>query len=158
MAKILAILTIPSPLLRQKSEKINTDELKNKKFQDFCNDMAKTMKEKDGIGLAASQVGQNIRLIVVNEKSGAVCMINPKVTKKSLLKEWDEEGCLSVPGIYGKVKRNKKIVCEYLDREGNKKKINAEGLLARVILHEIDHLDGILFTDKAKNLHEVEQL
>ena len=158
MAKILAILTIPSPLLRQKSEKINTDELKNKKFQDFCNDMAKTMKEKDGIGLAASQVGQNIRLIVVNEKSGAVCMINPKVTKKSLLKEWDEEGCLSVPGIYGKVKRNKKIVCEYVDREGNKKKINAEGLLARVILHEIDHLDGILFTDKAKNLHEVEQL
>jgi len=158
MSKTLPILTKPSPILRQKSKEIKKDELKNKEFQIFCDDMIKTMKEKDGIGLASPQVGKSIRLIVVNEKDGPICMINPRVIKKSLLKEWDEEGCLSVPGVYGEVKRCKKIICEYTDRSGDKTKINAEGLLARVILHEIDHLDGILFIDKAKNIHEVEQL
>lgn len=158
MSKILPIVTNPSPILRQKSREINLEELKKQEFQDFCDDMKKTMKEKDGVGLAAPQVGENIRLIVVSEKNGPICMINPKITKKSLRKEWDEEGCLSVPGYYGKVKRCKKLTCEYTDRAGNKTKINAEGLFARVMLHEIDHLDGVLFIDKAKNLKEVEQL
>lgn len=158
MSKILPILKTPSPLLRRKSGEIKKEKILEKKFQNFCSDMTKTMKEKDGVGLAAPQVGEDIRLIVINEKNGPLCMINPKIIKKSLLKEWDEEGCLSVPGIYGKVKRNKNLSCEYLDKEGKKNKIKANGLLARVIQHEIDHLDGILFIDKAKDIHEIERL
>ncbi len=158
MSKTLPIITNPSPILRQKSEKIDIKKLEDEKFQEFCDDMVKTMKEKDGMGLAAPQVGENVRVIIVNEKSGPICMINPKVIKKSLRKEWDEEGCLSVPNYYGEVKRCKKVICEYIDRKGNKTKIDATGLLARVILHEIDHLDGILFIDKAKNVHKVDQL
>jgi peptide deformylase len=118
----------------------------------------KTMKEKDGVGLAAPQVGQNIRLIAVNTKDGVACMINPKITKKSWAKEWSEEGCLSVPGVYGQVKRHKKINCVYLDKNGAKIKIQAEGLMAVVIQHETDHLDGILFIDKAKKLKKVESI
>ena len=158
MSKILPIITTPSPILRQKSKELDMKKLKEEKFQIFCDDMVKTMKEKDGMGLAAPQVGENIRVIIVNKKGGPICMINPKVIKKSLRKEWDEEGCLSVPGVYGEVKRCKKVTCEYIDKKENKTKLEGEGLLARVILHEIDHLDGILFIDKAKKIHEVDQL
>ena len=155
MTKILTILTIPNPILRKKSEDISLKKLAEKKLQVLALNMAKTMKEKDGIGLAAPQVGDNIRLITVNTKEGVLILINPKITKKSFAKEWAEEGCLSVPGVYGKVKRSKKINCIYLDTSGEKKKISAEGLLARVIQHEIDHLDGILFIDKAKEINKV---
>ena len=99
-----------------------------------------------------AQIGKNVRLAVINTKNGRIFLINPKITKKSLLKEWGEEGCLSVPGVFGQVKRHKKITCEYLDQKSVENAIKAEGLLARVIQHEIDHLDGILFIDKAKNL------
>ena len=81
-------------------------------------------------------------------------MINPKILKKSLFKEWDEEGCLSVPGFFGQVKRHKKITLEYLDANGKLQRLDAEGFFARIIQHEIDHLNGILFTDKAKDLRE----
>jgi peptide deformylase len=155
MPKILTILTIPNPILRKKSEEVSSEKITEKKLQTLALNMAKTMKEKDGIGLAAPQVGENVRLITVNTKDGILILFNPKITKKSFAKEWAEEGCLSVPGIYGKVKRNKKINCIYLDISGEKRKISAEGLLARVIQHEIDHLDGILFIDKAKDLQKV---
>lgn len=158
MSKILPIIANPSPILRQKSDNISEDKITENSFQDFCNDMTKTMIEKDGIGLAAPQVGENIRMIVINIKDGPLCMINPDIIKKSIIKEWDEEGCLSVPGVYGKVKRPKRIICVYLDRHGKIKKIKATGLMARVILHEIDHLDGILFIDKAKNVQKVNEL
>ena len=152
MPKILPIIINPNPILRKKSIQVKRDEIKSKEFQRLCLDMAETMKEKDGIGLAAPQIGKNIRLIVVNTADRAVCMINPKIIKKSWAKELGEEGCLSVPGVFGKVKRHKKIDCKYLDKTGKEVKIKADGLMARVIQHEIDHLDGILFIDKAKNL------
>lgn len=153
--KLLPITKNPDPLLRKKSVKINPKEITTEKFQELLLDMTKTMKEKDGIGLAAPQIGKNIRLIVINTKDGVICMVNPKITKKSLRKEWDEEGCLSVPGTFGQVKRCKKITCKYLDKKGKEQTIEGEGLLARVLQHEIDHLDGILFIDKAKDLHDV---
>ena len=97
----------------------------------------------------------NIRLVVINdEKNGKIIfMINPKITKKSWGQEIDDEGCLSVLDekgkiIYGPVSRHKKVNCVYLDERGEKKKIQAEGLLARIIQHETDHLDGILFIDR----------
>ncbi len=152
--KTLPIITNPNPILRKKSVEIK--QIQAKQFQQLCLDMAKTMREKDGVGLAAPQIGQNIRLIVVNTKGGAVCMINPKITKKSLTKEWGEEGCLSIPDVFGKVKRHKKINCKYLDKNNKEKKIQAQGLMARVIQHEIDHLDGVLFIDKAKGIKKID--
>ncbi len=158
MPKVLPIITIPSPILRKKSTKINYKELKSGNFNDFCKDLIKTMKEKDGIGLAAPQVGKNIRIIVVDTKNGSLCMINPEIIKKSFKKEWGEEGCLSVPGVYGKVKRHQKITCKFINKKGDSEKIDANGLFARVIQHEVDHLDGILFTDKAKKIQKIEKL
>ena len=152
MPNILPIVINPDPILRKKSAEISSDRIKNKEFQQFCQDMALTMVEKDGVGLAAPQVSENIRIIVVNTKDGPVCMINPQITKKSLRKEWEDEGCLSIPNIFGKVRRNKKIQCVYFDKDGNKINIVAFGLLARIIQHEVDHLDGILFIDKAKDI------
>jgi peptide deformylase len=114
--------------------------------------MKKTMLEKDGVGLAAPQIGKNIRLIVINTQDGPIAVFNPRFLSKSFFKEWGEEGCLSVPDVFGEVKRHKKIVCEYTDETGIKATVSAQGLLARVLQHEIDHLDGILFIDKAKDI------
>ncbi|MDD4333114.1 MAG: peptide deformylase [Patescibacteria group bacterium] len=158
MAKILTILTIPNQILRKKSEDVSSKKLAEKKLQALALNMVKTMKERDGVGLAAPQVGENIRLITVNTKDGVLILFNPKITKNSFAKEWAEEGCLSVPGVYGKVRRNKKINCVYFNISGEKKKISAEGLLARVIQHEIDHLDGILFIDKAKDIQKADSI
>jgi peptide deformylase len=152
---ILKIITNPNQLLRKKSEKINLREIGSKKFKKFCSAMVETMIKKDGIGLAAPQVGKNIRLIVINTKEEKIIMVNPEILKRSILKEWKEEGCLSVPDIFGLVKRSKKITCLYYDSAGIKKKIKGEGLLARVIQHEVDHLDGILFIDKAKEIKKI---
>jgi len=156
MPKLLPIITDPNPILRKKSEEIDKAKLGSKKLQELCLNMMKTMKEKDGLGLAAPQIGQNIRLIVINTKDGIICLLNPKITKRSWGKEKGEEGCLSLPNVFGEVKRHKKIDCLYFDTKNKKTKMQANGLLARVIQHEIDHLDGVLFIDKAKNAREVD--
>ena len=158
MAKILPIIKNPSPLLREKSEEIDLKKIKANELKGLCADMIKTMKENDGVGLAAPQVGKSIRLITINTKDEPKIMINPKITGKSWAKEWNEEGCLSVPGFYGKVRRNKKINCIYFDKKAQKTKIQAQGLLAFVIQHEIDHLDGILFIDKAKEIKKIKTI
>jgi len=158
MSKILSIIKDPDPRLRKKSVELEKDNLKTEEFKTLCQDMMSTMQAKDGIGLAAPQIGQNIRLIAINIKDGAVCLINPKIKHASWSKEWDEEGCLSIPHTFGKVKRPKSITCTFLNLEGKKNKIRAKGLLARVIQHEIDHLDGILFIDKAKDIKRVREM
>lgn len=155
---ILPIFTNPDPILREKATEIKPEEIQTDEMQSLCFNMSETMAERDGVGLAAPQVGKSVRMIVVNTKNGSLCMINPKITKQSWGKEWDTEGCISLPGIYGDVKRHKKVTCEYLDKKGKKQKIEANGLMARVIQHETDHLDGILFIDKAKRIEEHEVL
>ncbi|MCU0680307.1 MAG: peptide deformylase [Planctomycetes bacterium] len=157
MAKLLTIIINPDPILRKKSENIKIEEIKKKDFLSFILDMEKTMLKKDGIGLAAPQIGRNIRLIVVKNEGSKhnFFMINPKVTQKSWAKEWGEEGCLSVPLTFGKVERHKKLTCTYLDPQGKQKTLRAEGILARVIQHEVDHLDAILFIDKAKEIRTI---
>lgn len=151
---MLKIITNPNKILRQKASAIK--DITDKEIQKLIPEMIETMLRKDGLGLAAPQVGQSVRMIAVRHKDGELIMINPMIVKKSLLKEIDEEGCLSVPNIFGEVKRCKKITVKYLDGDGKQHKISAEGLFARVIQHEIDHLDGILFIDKAKNLRREE--
>lgn len=149
---MLKILVDPNPKLRKKSKRVTKNELGSASFQDFIRQLSTTMQEADGIGIAAPQVGQNIRLIVINTDQGPQPMINPVVLWKSLTKELGEEGCLSVPGIFGLVKRAKIILLTYVDWAGKRHQIRAKGLFARVIQHEVDHLDGILFIDKAEKV------
>lgn len=157
MPKILNIITEPNKDLRSCSVEIKISEISKKEFQELISDMKHTMVKKDGVGLAAPQIGKNIRMVVVNTKNGPKCIINPLITKKSLLREWGEEGCLSVPNLFGDVKRHKKIKCEYYDEKGDFVSVTAEGMMARVFQHEIDHLDGVLFIDKAKNLKDISE-
>jgi peptide deformylase len=155
MPQELHILTHPEPSLRQPSVDIDLNRLSDADFKQLLLDMAMTVVKKDGAGLAAPQVGKNIRLIVIRHEEETFFLINPKITKKSWGKEVGEEGCLSVLDkqgeiIYAPVERYKKITCLYWDAKGRKQKIRAEKILARIIQHEIDHLDGILFIDRVK--------
>lgn len=140
----MQIITYPNPILRQKTQEI--ENFSN--IQKIIPEFVKTMIDHDGIGLAAPQIGKSIKLIAIQTKDGPEIFINPKITSKSLKKEIAEEGCLSLPKIFGKVKRAYKITVRFQDEKGNKQKIVAKGLYARVLQHEIDHLDGILFIDK----------
>jgi peptide deformylase len=154
MPNILPITTSPNPNLRKKSREIASKTLKSEEFINLCKEMEETMLKKDGVGLAAPQIGESIRLIVVNTKNGVIAMLNPELVKKSWAKEWGEEGCLSVPGVFGEVKRHKTVSCNYMSLSGEKKCLDSKGLLARILQHEIDHLDGILFIDKARGLED----
>lgn len=150
MAKLLEVITIPNPLLKKRSVEIN-DPLSSD-IQKLIPDLVLTMKEKDGIGIAAPQVARNIRLIIVNTADGPLALINPAITYKSKKMEIGEEGCLSVPGVFGLVKRFKKVKVRALSYKAEKLFFTAEDLFARVIQHEIDHIDGILFIDKAEKI------
>lgn len=169
MPEKLKIIINPNPILRKKSAEISPKRINSQETADFCFDMGKLMLEYDGIGLAAPQVGKNMRIIAINANEimkranfpkidtarGLIYIINPKIIKKSWAGEWGEEGCLSFPNIFGQVRRYKKITCQYFNLSGKKVKLNADGLLARVIQHEIDHLDGILFIDKAEDIKKI---
>ncbi|MBR6735688.1 MAG: peptide deformylase [Oscillospiraceae bacterium] len=120
----------------------------------LLDDMADTMYEAEGVGLAAPQVAVLRRVVVIDvgDENGLIEMINPKIVYDSREQVCDAEGCLSVPGERGLVSRPKKVVCEYFDRNGEKKKITGEDFLARAICHELDHLDGRLYIDIAERM------
>lgn len=145
---MLKILTVPNPILTTKAEPIKQI---NREILGLVPEMIKACRKANGIGLAAPQVGKSIRLCIVNlEHLGLApfALINPKITKKSWKKVELEEGCLSIPGVYGIVRRPKKIRVKAQNSHGQEDEFETDGLLARVIQHEIDHLDGILFTSK----------
>lgn len=149
MAK-LKIITDPHPTLRKKAEEINLKELKGLKV--FIDDMENTMVTEDGLGLAGNQVDFPKRIFVINTKEGPLSIINPTLHHKSFKKKTAEEGCLSIPGVYGMVKRHENLVVKGYNKKGKALKLKVEGLFARVVQHEYDHLEGILFTDKAKKI------
>ena len=115
--------------------------------------MAATMYAKDGCGLAAPQVGKSVRIIVLDDGTGLLELINPVIVEKDG-EQVGPEGCLSVPGYFGDVKRAETILVEAINRNNKKVKLKAEGFKARIIQHEIDHLDGILFIEKADSLRQ----
>ena len=123
----------------------------NRKIKDLLDDMAETMYKYEGVGIAAPQVGVPIRAIVVDVAKKRYDIINPIITEREGTVV-DSEGCLSFPGVYGEVERAEKVRVEYMNRYGKKKFIEAEGLLARCLQHEVDHLDGHLFIEVAKNI------
>ena len=146
--------------LRKGTADFKFDEFEKRDLRELVQKMKRVMKEANGIGLSANQVGIGKKFfvaqitlydengIVVREKFYAV--FNPKITKESDKTVAMEEGCLSVPGTYGQVLRPEKIVLEGFNQNGGKIKIRASGLLARVLQHEMDHLQGKLFIDKMK--------
>lgn len=148
------IRKVGDEILRKKSRVVeNVDE----RIKELLDDMYETLKASDdGIGLAAPQIGVLKRLVVIDlsEEDGEVYkLVNPVITK-SKGEQVCREGCLSVPGVLGDVVRPKEVIVEALNEKGEKIKIKAKDLLAIVLCHEIDHLDGILFTDKATELFD----
>ncbi|MBR1580892.1 MAG: peptide deformylase [Selenomonadaceae bacterium] len=126
----------------------------DKKLRHLLDDMAETMYAKEGVGIAAPQVGVPIRVAVIDvDKKKRYELINPVIVERegSVI---DQEGCLSFPGMFGDVERAEKVKVEYTNRYGKKRVVDAEGLLARCLQHEIDHLDGKLFIEIANNLSE----
>lgn len=147
----LNILTDPNHDLRLQSKDISKKELAEDEMQALFDNMIETMKLADGVGLAAPQVGIHKRVIIVETKTGPEIFVNPRITRRSIWHTTSEEGCLSVPGVYGQVKRNKSVTIKALDRHGHKMKRKVSGLEAIIFQHEIDHLDGVLFIDRVIN-------
>jgi len=150
---IKKILTEPDPFLRQKSE--NVDKV-DKEVKKLIDDMLDTMYAAPGIGLAAIQVGVPKRIIVIDlskeEEKNPLYFVNPKIILKSNTKATYEEGCLSVTGQFAEIDRPNQCLINYLDYNGKQQELNAEGLLATCIQHEMDHLEGILFIDYLSKL------
>ena len=151
---IRKILTEPDPFLRQKSKKV---EQVNDEIRTLMDDMLETMYNAPGIGLAAIQVGEPKRVIVIDlsredEKKNPLYFVNPELIINSDNNAAYEEGCLSVPGQFAEISRPDKCKVKYLDYNGNEKILDAEGLLATCIQHEMDHLEGILFIDYLSKL------
>lgn len=150
---ILEIRKYPDEVLKEKSEKITNIDAT---LQKLIDDMIETMYKANGIGLAAPQVGISKRLIVVDtsprdEKQSLIVLINPEILEYEgeIL---SEEGCLSLPGFITRLNRNEKVFVKGMDRKGRELEIEAEGLLARALQHEIDHLEGKLLIDRISPL------
>lgn len=164
-----------NPVLRERAEEVPVSAIAGASVQKVIREMKQALaKESDGVAIAAPQIGQPLRIFVVAGKifdpvwaeggeaaaklaktEDDLVFINPKITKRSKKTKMLAEGCLSVRWLYGKVKRHANVTIEAYDERGTKTSRGAGGLLAQIFQHEIDHLDGILFIDKAEGLEEV---
>ncbi|MBI3979720.1 MAG: peptide deformylase [Chloroflexi bacterium] len=149
---LLPILSGDDPRLRAKARKVRTIDAS---IQRLIDDMVDTMRDANGVGLAANQVGVLLRVVVTEIPEEPVrALINPEIVKASD-EEVMQEGCLSVPGLHGTVRRCKNVTVKALDRTGKAVRYKAEDLFAQCLQHEIDHLNGILYTDKAETLEPI---
>ncbi|MBQ1336151.1 MAG: peptide deformylase [Selenomonadaceae bacterium] len=149
---LLEIKKAGAPVLKEVCAPV---EHVDKRIRTLLDDMAETMYEAEGVGLAAPQVGEAIRVVVIDVGKGLIELINPVITFREGSAK-DTEGCLSVPNYYGEVERSARVKVEFLNRRGKRQHLTADGLLARCIQHELDHLEGQLFIDIAESLHEGE--
>jgi peptide deformylase len=152
MKKLQIITGENNPILRQKSKEVRVF---NSTLKNFANAMRVAMNKADGLGLAAPQVGENLRMVLVtlnynSDNQMLVAMVNPVILSHNDEMALDEEGCLSLPGVFGKVPRYTQISMKFQDLDGTEIRLNLKGLNARVVQHETDHLDGVLFVDKMK--------
>ena len=167
----LPITLLPTPSLRSPSAVISGAQIATLELQSFLQDMIPTMYFEEGIGLAAPQVAHNVRACVIGKKAippkakipgreypnrTDLILLNPTYEVLSRKEQSDTEGCLSVPGFYGKVARHRDLLVKALNEKGESIEFEAHGFFARVIQHEIDHLNGILFIDRAKDLFQTE--
>jgi peptide deformylase len=154
---ILKVARMGHPVLRAVARPVEKTELRSPAFQKLIDDMMDTMREYHGVGLAAPQVHERVRLFVASldhddedgaDDQGPIAIINPEITVVGTDVAEDWEGCLSIPDIRGRVPRARSIVVNGLDRRGSRLEIEASDFVARVIQHETDHLDGVLFFDR----------
>jgi peptide deformylase len=149
----LQIRKNPDPVLRVKTVKIKDPLADN--VQELISSMIETMYANNGVGLAATQVGSNLRVCVIETEGTLYVLINPQITAKSKTKIISEEGCLSFPGKFFPISRSKEVQVRYIDETGKPAKLKGRDLLARAIQHELDHLDGILIIDRIKKVRKV---
>jgi peptide deformylase len=152
------IVSVPDPVLRKKARKVTSV---TREIRALLDDMVETLRAAPGVGLAAPQIGISQRVIVVEyaeepEEEGEPApapklylLVNPEIVRRSSAMVFGHEGCLSVPGFSGDVERHEGVTVEGFNPHGDKVRIRAKGWLARIFQHEIDHLDGVLFTDRA---------
>lgn len=168
-----------SPVLRRRAEWVSPDQIKSQKIKNIIHKMSAALRaSSNGIGLAAPQINIPLAIFIVSEEAMAVkkepdiiynenakeqhkktwqhfVFINPRLVKSSRKKGLVPEGCLSVNGVFGKVKRAKQVTVEALDENGKTLRVGASGLFAQVLQHEMDHLNGVLFIDKAEDLEKI---
>lgn len=141
-----------STFLRQVASPVQLNRIAHERFQQLIDDMVITMYQAKGIGLAAPQIGKSIKLAVIggeaNDQADPIILINPSLSNISHEQIEMEEGCLSIPKTFGNVRRSSALTLTALDRFGKSYTLSADGLLARVIQHEVDHLNGKLFIDR----------
>ncbi len=155
------IVTLPAPILRRKARKVSDF---GPELQKLIDDMVETMRAAPGVGLAAPQVDVPLRVIVVeygdeedeDKPPKLYAVVNPEIIKTSEEKVMGTEGCLSIPGVAGDVERAEAVQVKGLNRQGRPIKIKAKGWLARVFQHETDHLEGVLFVDRAEKVWKLE--
>ena len=141
------ILQHPNPALKQHASDV--DPTADRSLASLVQSMTQAMYDAPGVGLAATQVGVQKRLIVLDIDDGLMALCNPRIVETADETETEDEGCLSLPGLYIPIERPVACVCEALDLKGGPVRISAEGLFARVLQHETDHLDGLLILDRA---------
>ncbi|MCM3717213.1 peptide deformylase [Fictibacillus phosphorivorans] len=153
---ILKIVEHPDPVLETKCEPVTVFD---KKLKELINNMFDTMYDAEGVGLAAPQIGiaEQIAVVDIGDETGQIVLINPVVTASSG-SQTGPEGCLSFPGLFGEVERPFKVTVKAQDENGKEYTIEADDFLARALLHEIDHLHGILFTSKVIAYYENEEM
>ncbi|MFA6423956.1 MAG: peptide deformylase [Candidatus Magasanikbacteria bacterium] len=158
---LLEVTLEPNPILHKKGRELTVAELSTPEMKKLIKDMAETMYKKDGVGIAAPQVNKSLQLCVIAkkfsplDKDNDLVLVNPTWKKIAISKAWDSEGCLSVPEVYGEVKRYTKIKVQALNQFGEKIEFTALDYPARIIQHEIDHLNGTLFIEKARKLQKI---
>ncbi len=146
---------LPDPVLRQKAKRVR---IIGGSIQKLIGDMIETMRAVSGVGLAAPQVGVPLRVIVIGMPEGEVTvLINPEVVRRKGERLVDE-GCLSVPGYLGEIKRAESITVKGRDRNGKEIRVKADGLLAQVLEHEIDHLNGVLYVDHLESRDKLRKI
>lgn len=152
---VLPMVDYTNPVLRQKAKRVSSID---GAIAQLIDDMVETMHEVGGVGLAAPQVGIPLRVAVI-ELPGeeTIVLVNPKIVKRSGERQV-EEGCLSVPGYRGEIQRSVKVIAKGLDRRGREIRIKGEGLLAQVLEHEVDHLNGTLYIDHLESIDQLYQV
>jgi peptide deformylase len=149
---VLPIVRVPEAVLRQKTRKVKKIDAS---IQKLIDDMIETMHDAPGVGLAANQVGVSLRICVMQVPGEEVItLINPEIVRRSGAREC-EEGCLSLPGYKGTLQRSEKVVVKGLNRDGRPVRYHAEDLLAEIIEHEVDHLNGLLYFDYIDSIEKL---
>lgn len=151
----MEIVKIPSKILGKKVAQVSLEDIEQGRYKGLFDDMRKAMKDHNGVGLAANQIGQDLSIFIIDpqlakENEIGDVFINPEITEYSREEDEMEEGCLSIPQYYVPIRRSKKVKFKAIDEHGAKIKIKARGFLARVLQHETDHLNGMVIRDRAR--------